>query len=148
MKIEKVTPQDLDQIYDLECKIFKQDSFSKETIGKLIYHNMIFLKLLHSCYSKRIIGFIIIIKQNQNVANLINLLIKKRFRNKGYGSYLLSCAIQKIKEMKEIQKIILNVKTSNKKALNLYHRFNFKIIKEINDYYRNNDNAYLMELQM
>ena len=145
MKIEQVNPQDLNEIYRLEKRSFKKDAFSKNTVQRLIIHSDIFLKLI---YKNNIIGFIIAIQDEKDRINLINFLVDRKHQRKGYGTLLLENAIERFKKIDGISHVILNVKTSNTSAIELYKRFNFKIIEQIDKYYRQRDPAYLMELQL
>ena len=148
MRIENVMLSDLDQIIKMENRTFKEDAFSKEGMRRLIEQNALFLKLLTSRSDNKIVGFVIIIKDNEDRVNIINFLIQKKFRYNGYGSYLLEETIERIKELKDIRKIILNVKTTNKGAIALYKKFNFQIVQKIKNYYHQKESAYLMVLRI
>ena len=98
--------------------------------------------------SNEIVGFIIIIQDRDDRVNLINLLIRKRNQNKRCGTYLLDYTIRKVKEMHNIKAIVLNVNSKNKAAINLYQKFNFRIVQKIENYYRQKESAYLMILNI
>ncbi len=145
MKIKDVSIKDLNKIYKLEQKVFKEDAFSKDLILKLIQKKNLFLKL----EKKILIGFTILVKDRKDRVNIINFLINPDYQNKGYGSFLLEKAIGKIKNLdKDIKKIILNVKVENSIAIKLYQKFGFQIVQRIEKYYQTKDTAYLMELNV
>ena len=148
MEIKKVDLDDLDKIMKMEKETFKSDSFSKETMKKLILQSTLFLKLIKKEDKQKILGFIIIIQDDLNRLNIINFLINKKNQNKGYGSYLLTKTLEIVRQINGIKKIVLNVRTKNRAAIKLYEEFNFRIIREIENYYRNQENAYLMELDL
>ena len=149
MKIKKVIPKDLKEIILLEQKVFKENAFSTDLIEKLINKNEIFMKLEIGKFKTELIGFIIIIKDREERVNIINFLIKQEHQNKGYGSHLLKNAIEEIKKLKEIHKIILNVQEKNTVAIKLYQKFNFRInTKLLEKYYQSGENAYLMDLNI
>lgn len=149
IKIKKVNSKDLKKIVILEQVIFKENAFTKDLIEKLIQNNTFFLKLEICKIRKQLIGFIIGIKDRKDRVNIINFLIKPKFQNKGYGSYLLKETIKKIKKLTEIRKIVLNVQTSNSGAIKLYEKFSFKRNPTIlENYYQSGESAYLMELDL
>ena len=148
MIIDTVSIKDLDEIYNLERKSFKKDSFSKDLILNLILNNTYFFKLINDEFSNIIIGFIIIIQDREDRVNLINLLIKKGDRKKGYGSFLLRHTLKKVKALDKIKTIVLNVNSKNKAAISLYQEFNFRIVQSIENYYRDKQSAYLMILDI
>ena len=101
----------------------------------------------------------IIIKNNQNLilgftgikvildeAELMNIVVKKDFRNCGIGAILLKNIIKKAREL-EIKKIYLEVNDTNLPAINLYKKFNFKQIGIRKKYYGHN-NGSLMDLSL
>jgi len=148
MRIDNATIKDLSEIYNLEKKSFKKDAFSKDLILSLILKNTFFLKLINEEISNEIVGFIIIIQDRDDRVNLINLLIKKNNQNKGYGSYLLNYALNKVRELHNIKSIVLNVKSKNKPAISLYRKFHFRIVQKVENYYRQKESAYLMLLNI
>ncbi|MFX0057298.1 MAG: ribosomal protein S18-alanine N-acetyltransferase [Candidatus Hodarchaeota archaeon] len=148
MTVKRVQLSDLEGIMKIEKKVFKGDAFSRETIKKLMVQNNLFLKIEDKKISNKIIGFIIAIKDDEERINIVNFVVKKRFQELGYGSILLKEALEKIRKLKQIKTIILNVKTSNKKAIDLYKKFDFRIVGKIEKYYSQNESAYLMELKI
>ena len=143
-----MTLSDLNKIYKIEKKIFKSDSFSRTLLQNLINSNSLFLKLVLSKKVEDIIGYVILIKDDEHRFNLINFIIRRKYQNKGYGSLLMQKTLNIVNNHTEINKIILNVKTTNLKAIKLYKKFGFEIIERIEDYYRHNESAYLMELKI
>jgi len=148
MRINTVSIKDIDEIFRLESNTFKKDAFSKNSILNLIINNTLFLKLIDNEISNKIVGFIIVIQDREDRINLINLLIRKQYQNKGYGSHLLKYTLNKIKEMNNIEEIVLNVNSKNKVAIWLYQKFGFRIAQKIENYYRQKKSAYLMILNI
>ena len=148
MKIQKVTPDDLNEIYKLEEEVFGEDAFSMDLIMKLILSDNLFLKLVKGLFKREIIAFGIATKDRKNQVNIINFLVKPKFQKKGYGSKLLQELIQNIKELRKIKKIVLNVKSSNEIAIKLYEKYNFKIVEKIENYYQSGDDSFLMEMNI
>lgn len=148
MRIITVSIKDLDEIFRLESNTFKKDAFFQNSILNLIINNTFFFKLINDDNSNEIVGFIIIIQDREDRVNLINLVISKQYQNKGYGSHLLKYTLNKIKEMNNIEVIVLNVNSKNKVAIGLYQKFGFRIVQKIENYYRQKKSAYLMILNI
>ena len=147
MNIKRVTSKDLKKIIEIESMVFGKDAFSEKLIKKLIKENLFFFKLEKANIKKHLIGFVIVISDQKDCANIINFLINPKYQNKGYGSFLLNHTILKIKEFDKVKKIILNVNINNSSAIKLYEKIGFQIIQKINNYYQLKDSAYLMELK-
>ncbi len=149
MKIKNVKFWDLKQIYQLEQKVFEENAFSKDLLKKLISNNIMFLKLEIGMLRKKITGFIVVIKDNKDRANIVNFLINPKFQNRGYGTFLLQKAIEYLRKLNEITKIVLNVQASNNNAIKLYEKFNFKKDPNVlENYYQSGESAFLMELNI
>ncbi len=148
MNINTASIKDLDEIFNLESNTFKKDAFFKNSILNLIINNTFFFKLINDDNSNEIVGFIIVIQDREDRVNLINLLISKQYQNKGYGSHLLKYTLNKIKEMSNIEVIVLNVNSKNEVAIWLYQKFGFRIVQKIENYYQQKKNAYLMILNI
>ena len=85
-----------------------------------------------------VIGFIHIIISFE-CADIVNIIVDQKYRNNGYGMKLIDYAI-KNNGLKELN---VEVRKSNK-AVNFYLNNGFKIIREIPNYY-NNEDAYFMK---
>jgi len=149
MKVKNVNSRDLKQIMILEKEVFRENAFSKQVMEELVLRNTFFLKLVNNKKKNELIGFIIVVKDRIDSVNVINFLINPRFQNKGYGALLLKNTIQRIIQLKEIKKVVLNVQVSNSQAIKLYEQFNFrKNPEKIKNYYQSGESAYLMELEI
>lgn len=152
MIIENINSKDFKKVMDLEREIFKGNAFSNDLMDKFFQYskeerNTLFLKLEKSTTKKELIGFIIIIKDRIDRVNIVNFLISPKFQNKGYGSFLLKKAIEKIKLMGEIKSIVLNVQVNNTIAIRIYEKFNFtKYPNILEHYYQSGESSYMMEL--
>ena len=104
-------------------------------------------------------SYVIVAKNSENIivgfaglkvildeANIMNIVVKKDFRNCGIGAILLKNIIKKARKL-EIKKIYLEVNDTNLPAINLYKKFNFKQIGIRKKYYGNN-NGILMDLSL
>ncbi|MFO8019395.1 MAG: GNAT family N-acetyltransferase [Promethearchaeia archaeon] len=149
MKIKKVWKKDLEELNRLEKKTFQENAFSEEIMEKLIQNHFLFLKLTKGfLFKKKIIGFIIVIKDRKDRANIINFLIDDPFRNKGYGSFLLDETIKRIRKNSSIKSIVLNVHIDNPHAIRVYEKFGFHIQEKIKDYYEDGKSAFVMKLEI
>lgn len=149
LKISEVNHRDLVKIFNLEQDVFKKNAFPKKLLKKLMDKHRFFLKLEKGQLKRELVGFIIVLNDGKENVNIVNFLIKPNCQNKGYGSYLLQKTIDKIKTLKIIKKIVLNVQISNLKAIRMYEKFNFKRNPTIlEDYYQSGESAYLMELDI
>ena len=79
--------------------------------------------------------------------HITNIVIKKIFRNNGFGSSLLQKLINVSKDLKYTS-ITLEVNEKNIAAKKLYEKFNFKELGIRKKYYNNTDNAIIMTLYL
>lgn len=149
MKIRSVTLDDLDEVMDLERKVFKENAFSKKFMESLISSDTFFLKIEHTSKKYSLVGFIIAIQDREDQVNIINFLIDPKYQNKGYGTLLFKETLSLLHKLKGIRRIVLNVQVSNSRAINLYEKFNFrKNPREIKNYYQSGESAFFMELNL
>lgn len=96
----------------------------------------------NSCYivallNNEIVGFAGI-KFIVNEADIMNIVTKKTFRNKGIGKLLLENLIQLAKSL-NLTSITLEVNEENAPAIHLYKKFGFEILGIRKNYYQNKD---------
>ena len=79
-------------------------------------------------------------------ADIMNIVVKKDFRNQGIGSLLLKELINLSKSL-NVKNLFLEVNQRNTPAILLYNKFGFKKISTRKNYYKNN-NAIVMKLDL
>ena len=79
-------------------------------------------------------------------ADIMNIVVKKDFRNQGVGSLLLKELINLSKSL-NVKNLFLEVNEKNTPAISLYNKFGFKKISIRKNYYKNN-NAIVMRLDL
>ena len=141
--IDKMNLKDFEQIKENLQKDF--DDFWNANIleSELKNNNSLYFVAKNK---NEIVGFIGIIK-NVDFVEILNIVVKKDFRNKGIGNKLLQKIIEVVKEM-EMQEIYLEVNEKNENAIKLYEKNNFEKIGVRKKYYNGIDNAILMSLKI
>jgi len=78
---------------------------------------------------------------------IVSFAILEEYRKQGFGRNLMSYCLDHMKKLGH-KKIILRVKVSNVGALKLYLSMGFKQAEVLNGYYSNNEDGYLMQLDL
>ena len=131
--IEKMTLTDLRIIKDILESEF--DDFWTYNVLKEEIENQT-SKYIVAKSNDKIIGFAGI-KIILNEADIMNIVVKKSFRNNGIGSLLLNNLILLSKKLNLVS-ISLEVDEKNLAAINLYKKFDFQKIGIRKKYYKNN----------
>ena len=127
--IREIDEKEYYKIIELGKKL--NPKFNREFIGNLE-------KVLVYEENNEIIGFIEFLSLYE-VVEIINIIVEETHRNRGIGTLLLNKCITK-----DTKEIILEVKDNNEEGLKFYLDNGFKIIRTINNYYKDGD-AYIME---
>ncbi|MBM3383064.1 MAG: GNAT family N-acetyltransferase [Betaproteobacteria bacterium] len=77
-------------------------------------------------------------------ADLDFILIDENQRGKGYGKFILDASLAQLRQ-KGVHRIVLEVSTQNTAALALYQSFGFNSLSVRKRYYRNGEDAAIME---
>ena len=139
--IKKLTINDVDyieQIFNLEKDIFKNSAFSKESTENLVKadNSFIYAYLI----DEKICGYLMVL-DSIDVYEILAIATVEEYRNKGIAQELLD----KIKT----KDIFLEVRESNKVAINFYKKNNFKEISIRKNYYSEpTENAIIMKLEV
>ena len=78
-------------------------------------------------------------------SEIISIAVKPRFQGQGIGQVLMSALIHWARKRKE-DRIILTVRVSNHKAINLYKKNEFVISECVQDYYGQGEDGFRMTL--
>ncbi len=131
--ISKYQSKDIDAINNLGLEINPQFKalFNINRLPK--YEDIIVYK-----ENNKLVGFLHYFN-NIDYGEIINLIVIKEKRNNNIASSLINHLINDLNK-----RIILEVRESNMAAINLYQKFNFKIINTRKNYY-NNESGFVME---
>lgn len=135
-KIEKMTISDLEKIKDVLEKDF-DDFWKVNTLKEELLSNYSYFITIKLDKTNEILGFAGF-KKTLDTADIMNIVVRKDFRNKKIGKKLLSSLIKKAKEQ-DIKTIFLEVNSKNLPALKLYENIGFKKIGIRKNYYKNSD---------
>ena len=139
---KKMDIQDLEEIKDVLLSDF-DDFWSYEVLREeLLSDSSLYIVAKKQ---NEIIGFAgikIIIDE----ADIMNIVVKKSYRNNGIGSLLLENLIL-ISNKKNLNFINLEVDCKNTIAINLYKKFGFEEISLRKNYYKDND-AIIMKKKL
>jgi len=144
VNIRKMIFKDLDEIMEIEKRSFFTPwtkTMFLESLSSEIYKNFVIEE------QNEVIGYIMLY-YIQDEGHITNFAINPLFRKKGYATKLLSYVIDYFKK-KSIVEFFLEVRESNKVAINLYRKFGFEIIGRRKRYYSDtNEDAFIMHLDL
>ena len=105
--------------------------------------NKIGTKVVAILIKKQIIG-IYVVQTIIDEAQINYFSIKKIFRQKGYGSYLMKYLLKECEKL-NIKKLLLEVSETNAIAERFYRKFNFLTVGRRKNYYSDGTDAVLKE---
>jgi ribosomal-protein-alanine N-acetyltransferase len=134
---------DLNYIIRIEKEAFSNPWNVKFFREELNYNT--FALYLTAKVNKKIVGYTgCWFKDKVKEIHIVNLAIKKEFRRKNIATYLINEIINMAKTI-NFNKITLEVRASNEKAINLYENLDFKKTNIVPNYYHDNkEDAILM----
>jgi len=162
--------QIIEKIFQLETQL-KEDKYTIEQIQNffsyhhydvfiLIYEPKTILKIHQNhigdiintqkdiLLSSDIIGYALFFKSDlEQLLELHKIVIDSRYRNRGLAFNFLNQILDHYKKQ-NYRKIMLEVSKQNLPAIQLYKKLNFKIIQVRKKYYQNNQDAFIMTLDI
>lgn len=93
-----------------------------------------------------LLGYIVWLKV-VDVADILNLFVFPEHRKSGKATALLLETIETLKQV-GIKTFYLEVKKSNQQAISVYEKAGFKVVREIKNYYENEDGIAYMYGEM
>jgi len=93
----------------------------------------------------KLVGFIIGVKTNSEIARIVMLAVSKDYRRQGVGNILLSNFLREVL-IKNIKHVELEVNINNNSAIEFYRKHGFEIIDTLIKFYQNGEDANVMRL--
>ena len=140
--IKQINEKDVDLCYELDSNTLAlwsknqwANEFKKEGIkvfGLLISNVLIGICVFHEIFDEAQINYFV---------------VNKKFRKKGFGSFLMRYLIKRCKEQ-NINKLLLEVSHTNFNAEKFYSRFDFSTVGIRKNYYKDGSDALLKEKKL
>jgi ribosomal-protein-alanine N-acetyltransferase len=137
--IRKFRPADLNRVYEIECKSFKDP------------YNVLFLLNLYELYSETflvaekngvVVGYVIA-RQVDGKGHVIAIAVEPKHRCQGIGKALME-AIMRIFESVGVREVFLEVRVSNIPAIKFYENLGFKKEEILPAYYSDGEDGVLL----
>lgn len=139
MKIRKLLKKDLEKVLETSQASFTEpwpkSEFEKYSNGAFVAED-----------GDRIAGFAVG-KISDNKAVLKLIAVNPDFRGKGVGKGLMECILKYFAE-KGVKKIMARSRLHNEAGCAFLKSFGFEIIKTVENYYFNGEDAYLMKKEL
>ena len=135
IQIKEMSLFDLENIKDILISDF--DDFWNYNILKEEFESPNSKYIIAKTNDDKIIGFAGI-KIIVDTADIMNIVVKKSWRNQGVGNLLLNNLVYLCKKL-NLSSLSLEVNEDNQSAIHLYEKFGFKRIGLRKNYYKNND---------
>jgi len=142
ISIKEINKKDIDLCYELDSNtisFWTQNQWASEFKKEGI-------KVLGLFLSNLLIGicvFHVVIDE----AQINYFVINKKFRKKGFGSYLMCYLIKKCERL-NLKKLLLEVSHNNITAERFYSRFDFSTVGIRKNYYKDGSHALLKEKKL
>ena len=142
ISIEQIYKKDIDLCYELDSDTISlwnktqwANEFKKEDT-----------KIFGLLITNLVIG-ICVFQVVLDEAQINYFVVNKKFRKKGFGSYLMSYLIKNCEKL-NLKKIVLEVSQGNVSAERFYSRFDFSTVGIRKNYYKDGSHALLKEKKL
>ena len=142
ISIKQINKKDIDLCYELDLKTISL--WSKEQWANEFKKDG--TKIFGLLIKKLVIG-ICVFQVVLDEAQINYFVVNRKFRKKGFGSYLMCFLIKKCEKL-NLKKLLLEVSQSNVTAERFYSRFDFSTVGIRQKYYKDGSNALLKEKKL
>jgi ribosomal-protein-alanine N-acetyltransferase len=144
MTIRQALPSDAAKLHALEGELFSVENFplSRRSFYHHIRHNLLYVA---ETDEGGIAGYILVLIRRRH-AKLYSLGIGSAYRGGGVAKLLMERVLKELRSL-GFGRIQLEVRCDNTQAIALYRKFGFSITKQLDAFYRDGCDAYLMEAE-
>ncbi len=141
MTVRKFRPTDLKRVYEIESMSFDQ-SYGIQIFQQLYEMGIGFLVAEEDGY---VVGYVMFWLKYENQGHIISLAVDKNYRRRGHATELLAKAIGVLFLITDT--IYLEVRASNRGALEFYKQFHFIEDRVVPNYYESGEDAVVLFLK-
>ena len=139
ISIKQINEKDIDLCYELDSNTISLWS-KKQWANEFKKEGTKIFGLLTTNFVIGICVFQVVLDE----AQINYFVVNRKFRKKGFGSYLMSYLIKKCENL-NLNRLLLEVSKSNVTAERFYNRFDFNTVGIRKNYYRDGSDALLKE---
>ena len=143
MIVREMVKEDLDEIVSIESSLYK-DVWSKEAYLRDLENEIAFNYVLE--HDGVILGYYGFWLMFDNI-DITKVSIRKELQGKGLSKILMEDMFNRISNS-DVVTATLEVRVSNKVAISLYEKYEFKKISVREKYYENVEDAYVMQREV
>ncbi len=92
----------------------------------------------------RIVGYVCGVVRRDGYGHIVSICVDPEFRRRGIGRALMESIERVFREVFGVCRYRLEVRVSNTPAIKLYEKLGFKIVRKLESYYLDGEDAYLM----
>ena len=142
ISIKHINEKDIDLCYELDSDTIslwskKQWAYEFKKEGTKIFGLLITNLVIGICVFQVVL----------DEAQINYFVVNKKYRKKGFGSYLMGYLIEKCEKL-NLKKIILEVSQGNVNDERFYSRFDFSTVGIRKNYYKDGSDALLKEKKL
>ena len=142
ISIKQINEKDIDLCYELDSNtisLWSKEQWANEfkKDGTKIFGLLIKNLVIGICVFQVVI----------DEAQINYFVVNKKFREKGFGSFLMNYLIKKCEKL-NLKKILLEVSQNNVTAERFYSRFDFSTVGIRKNYYKDGSHALLKEKKL
>lgn len=139
--IRPMTMDDLPQVFAIEKELFASYWSQRDFEYELSENE--FARLFVKEVDGKVVGFVGI-REIFDRGEITNLAVSSAYQGQGYGEEMLLYAVDKMR-YDNMEAVFLEVRVSNRKALALYYKHGFIVMRTRKSYYTDNyEDAYEM----
>ena len=146
--IRPMEERDLNRVLAIEEENFGDDAWSRSSFEYEVKENLNARYYVLQLPNRGVVGYVggwLILDE----LHVTNLSIAKPFQGRGLGKLLLETYISlMLSERPELVNAVLEVRTSNERAIRLYKKLGFEVVSIRKRYYSSGEDAYLMLLNL
>ncbi len=139
--MRKANLNELDNVYRLEISCFKHPYPPQLLYMYMVLYPELFLV---SELDGKIVGYVCGVVRKDGYGHIVSICVDPNYRGRGIGRRLMEEIERVFRELFDICRYRLEVRVSNVPAIKLYEKLGFKIVKKLESYYLDGEDAYLM----
>ncbi|MDK6028034.1 N-acetyltransferase [Ignisphaera sp. 4213-co] len=151
IKIRPATDKDIDYVIAINIECLPEHyplSFWLEHLSK--YGDVFYVAEVDD----KIVGYVLTrVEEGESLfhigkkvkkGHIVSVAVRENYRRRGIATYLLSTVLSILVHLYEASEAYLEVRVSNVPAIKLYEKLGFEILRKIEGYYLDGEDAYLM----